>query len=97
MTLSEFSSSVYKNSSPGSELSKPLQALWWDAKGDWHQAHNVCQSSGNREGDWVHAYLHRKEGELGNASYWYRRAQKAVHQGTLEEEWSQMAEHLLNF
>lgn len=96
MTLSEFFESVSENNSPSAKLTKPLQALWWDAKGNWHQAHEVCQSAESIEGDWVHAYLHRKEGDRGNASYWYRRAQQPAHQGTLEEEWSQMVEHFLN-
>ena len=76
-------------------LSLPLQALWHDAQGDWDQAHGVCQSAGDRDGDWVHAYLHRKEGDLANAGYWYRRAKQPVHKGTLDEEWEEIARALL--
>ena len=96
MTLDEFSDSITTNSSPESSLSLPLQALWWDAKGDWHQAHEVCQSAASIDGDWVHAYLHRKEGDLGNASYWYSRARKPVFQGSLEDEWKSLAQQFLD-
>ena len=96
MTLSELTESVHSNASPDSSLSLPLQALWWDAKGDWHQAHDVCQSAGSIDGDWVHAYLHRKEGDLGNASYWYSRARKPVFQGSLEDEWESLAQQFLD-
>lgn len=96
MTLSELTESVASNDAPDSSLSLPLQALWWDAKGDWHQAHDVCQSAGSAEGDWVHAYLHRKEGDLGNASYWYNRARQPVFQGTLEEEWDSLVQGFLD-
>lgn len=96
MTLSELSDSISTDTSPDSSLSLPLQALWWDAKGDWHQAHDVCQSAGSLDGDWVHAYLHRKEGDLGNASYWYRRARQPVFQGTLEDEWEALVQNFLD-
>ncbi len=78
-------------------LSLPLQALWHDAAGDWARAHEICQTAGNREGDWVHAYLHRKEGDLANARYWYSRVGRAIPPpGTsLAEEWSVMVEALL--
>lgn len=79
-----------------SKLSLPLQALWHDARGDWDRAHEVCQWAASREGDWVHAYLHRKEGDLGNAGYWYARANKPVPDDgvSLEEEWAALAEAL---
>jgi hypothetical protein len=96
MTLSELIESVATNSTPDSSLSLPLQSLWWDAKGDWHQAHDVCQSANSVDGDWVHAYLHRKEGDLGNASYWYNRARQPVFQGTLEEEWDSLVQGFLD-
>ena len=96
MTLSELSDSVTSNNAPDSSLSLPLQALWWDAKGDWHQAHDVCQAAGSLEGDWVHAYLHRKEGDLGNASYWYNRARQPVFQGSLEDEWESLVQQFLD-
>ena len=95
MTLSELTESVTTDASPEASLSLPLQALWWDAKGDWHQAHEVCQSAGTLDGDWVHAYLHRKEGDLGNASYWYNRARQPVFHGSLEDEWTTLAQSFL--
>ena len=78
-------------------LSLPLQALWQDARGDWARAHDLCQEAGNREGDWVHAYLHRKEGDLGNAGYWYARAGRRGPgpSVSLEAEWSEMVGALL--
>jgi hypothetical protein len=96
MKLEEFSQSVSEDTAPDAILSQPLQALWWDAKGDWHQAHEVCQSAGSIDGDWVHAYLHRKEGDLGNASYWYRRARQPVFEGSLDDEWKALAETFLS-
>lgn len=59
-------------------LGAPLRALWHDIRGDWDRAHDVCQQARSRDGDWVHAYLHRKEGDLGNAGYWYARAGRAM-------------------
>lgn len=80
------------------ELSLPLQALWADAHGDWDEAHNLCQRARNWEGDWIHAYLHRKEGDAGNAGYWYSQAGRtAPVDGTSPEtEWLQIATELLN-
>src|SRR4051812_36627644 len=65
------------------KLSLPLQALWFDSRGEWERAHEVCQQAKNRDGDWVHAYLHRKEGDLGNAGYWYARAGRKAPDATL--------------
>lgn len=79
------------------KLSLPLQALWHDAHGDWEKAHEVCQQAKSREGDWVHAYLHRKEGDAGNAGYWYARAGQTmpVEGLSLEAEWAQIVEALV--
>lgn len=96
MTISEFSQSVSGNPAPDPSLSKPLQALWWDAKGNWHQAHEVCQAANSPDGDWVHAYLHRKEGDAGNAAYWYNRARQPVYRGTLDDEWKAIAATFLS-
>ena len=78
-----------------SALSLPLQALWREARGDWDAAHELAQQAGSREGDWVHAYLHRKEGDIGNADYWYARAGRRRPDLTLEQEWEQVAAVLL--
>jgi hypothetical protein len=64
-----------------------LTALWHDAKGDWKRAHEIVQDEEGADAAWVHAYLHRKEGDLSNAGYWYRRAAKPVAKVSLEDEW----------
>ena len=94
MTLTEFRDSL-KQASPPSELNNLLQSLWHDAKGDWDRAHNVAQDIHTREGSWTHAYLHRKEGDLGNASYWYHRANQPVSKKSLDEEWEEIVKALL--
>lgn len=87
MTFSEFESSLDKKTPPAS-LHLALQALWWDAKGDWKRAHECAQADeGDPSCDWVHAYLHRKEGDASNAGYWYRRAGKAAAKTPLPDEW----------
>ena len=77
------------------ELSGALLALWWDAKGEWDKAHEVAQDVGGRDGAWVHAYLHRKEGNVGNAAYWYGQAGRPVERGDLRDEWRGMVAELL--
>jgi hypothetical protein len=80
-----------------SPLSVPLQALCADLRGEWDRAHTLAQEANNRDGDWVHAYLHRKEGDIGNAGYWYARAGRDP-QGadvSLETEWDAIATELL--
>lgn len=76
-------------------LSAPLLALWWDGQGNWERAHAVAQDVETPEGAWVHAYLHRKEGDAGNAAYWYRRADRPVSWMGLDEEWAAMVKELL--
>ena len=71
--------------------SAPLAALWWAAKGDWTRAHEAAQSDDGAEAAWVHAYLHRVEGDLPNARYWYRRAGKPEGTGALDDEWAAIA------
>jgi len=93
--LAIFISSL-KEEGPSPALSLALQALWYDANGDWEKAHDLAQERENESGNWVHAYLHRKEGDVFNASYWYRRANKPVCKYSLEEEWKQIAETLLD-
>jgi hypothetical protein len=81
--------------SPPLGLTLALQALWHDAKGDWDAAHEHAQEQEDREGAWVHAYLHRKEGDAANAAYWYRRAERPVAVQSLEEEWEAIVHALL--
>lgn len=72
-----------------------LLALWWDAKGDWAKAHEIAQDVDGADGAWVHAYLHRKEGDVGNAAYWYRRAGRRVAAGDLRVEWEGIVGEML--
>ena len=94
MTLDEFRQTLADGARP-SDLARPLVALWHDARGDWESAHTAAQEIDDVTGAWVHAYLHRKEGDLGNAAYWYRRAGKPVARGSLDEEWTAIASALL--
>lgn len=95
MTLQEFRSSL-SDAQPPANLSLALAGLWWDAKDDWNRAHESAQQDEGPAGSWVHAYLHRKEGDIGNAGYWYNRAGKLRFQGSLDEEWLKIAESLLS-
>lgn len=72
-----------------------MRALWFAAKGEWDTAHRLAQADKSSDGDGVHAYLHRREGDLGNAGYWYARAGKPVATCSLDEEWAAIAEALL--
>lgn len=74
-------------SAPPEKAGPLLTALWHDAKGDWQRAHEIVQEEEGAEAAWVHAYLHRKEGDLSNAGYWYRRAGRPVSKASLEDEW----------
>jgi hypothetical protein len=94
MTLEEFRSSLGE-SAPPPQLAPALRAMWEDAKGNWNAAHSIAQDIDSQIGSWIHAYLHRKEGDLGNAGYWYRRAGKPAAQDTLEEEWERIVSALL--
>ncbi len=94
MTLEAFTSSLAHDAPPPG-LTKTLEALWFDGKGDWHAAHEIAQDITSSEGSWIHAYLHRKEGDDGNAGYWYRRAGKPVPRVSLDEEWRQIVSALL--
>ncbi len=85
-TIDAFHKSVASEEAPSDDLSPALQALWWDAKGDWSKAHDATQWESDATVAWVHAYLHRKEGDLSNASYWYARAVKPVAACNLDEE-----------
>jgi hypothetical protein len=72
-----------------------LRALWHDARGDWDAAHRVAQDIEDADAAWVHAYLHRKEGDAGNAAYWYRRAGQPIATDSLDDEWTRIARELL--
>ncbi|RAV99934.1 hypothetical protein [Pseudochryseolinea flava] len=93
MTLQEFKNTVSASTPPA--VSPLLQAMWYDAKGDWNAAHNIAQDIHTHDGSWVHGYLHRKEGDESNAAYWYHRANKAFKRNTLSEEWNDIVTALL--
>src|SRR5262245_41557802 len=76
---------------PAPTRAPPLAAFWWAAKGDWDRAHKIVQDEGDANSAWVHAYLHRVEGDLGNAGYWYRQAGQPVAKDSLEAEWERIA------
>lgn len=80
---------------PPAGIGPALQALWHDAHGDWERAHELAQEDSGRNGAWVHAYLHRKEGDDGNAGYWYARAGKPAASGDLDTEREAIARALL--
>jgi hypothetical protein len=95
MTLDELRATL-TSAMPPPSIRGALLALWHDAKGDWDMAHRVAQDVEDASGAWVHAYLHRKEGDESNAAYWYRRAGKAIARSSLEEEWTEIAMALLD-
>ncbi len=94
MDLTEFHASL-ATAAPPAPAPLPLQALWWDAKGDWAKAHECAQADPGPTGAAVHAYLHRKEPDLSNPRYWYNRAGRTPATGTLEQEWDALATELL--
>jgi len=94
MTTADFKSSL-SGTVPAQGVSPPLAALWWAAKGDWSKAHEIVQDEAGVDAAWVHAYLHRVEGDLGNAGYWYGRAGKPVASGPVEAEWDKVVSALL--
>ena len=95
MSASEFHASL-EDDLPPDGLPPLVVALWWDAKGDWDRAHEIAQEDHSSDGSWVHAYLHRKEGDLANARYWYRRAGRPVFDGALDAEWAAIVEALVS-
>jgi hypothetical protein len=94
MTLNEFRQSL-SQAAPPPGLARALAGLWWDAKGEWTRAHECAQQDEGPSGSWVHAYLHRKEGDQDNAGYWYGGAHRAVCQEALDAEWLSIVQALL--
>jgi hypothetical protein len=92
--FAEYKSSLAE-SSPDESLSVYLQALWYDAKGDWNKAHTIIQDMPDKNASWIHAYLHRKEGDVSNADYWYSKAGRKRPVVSLEEEWEEIAKALM--
>jgi hypothetical protein len=94
MTLHEFRQSLTA-AEPPAGFTLALTGLWWDGKGDWSKAHESAQQDEGANGSWVHAYLHRKDGDQGNAAYWYSRAGKPVCHEPLDVEWASIVQALL--
>ena len=94
MELQQFRESL-KASVPPAEMPLVLSALWWDAKGDWQKAHECAQQDETPDHAWVHANLHRKQGDLPNARYWYHQANRPIANGEFEHEWTRIAQALL--
>ena len=93
MNFSTFNESL-SQTEPPVNLSIPLKALWYDAKGDWHAAHDLINDLEDKTSATVHAYLHRKEGDIGNAGYWYRKAGEPVSTLSLQDEWTELTKAL---
>ena len=94
MTFEQFRETIGA-SAPPSSVSDHLKALWYDAKDDWEQSHTIIQDIEDADAAWIHAYLHRKEGDIGNADYWYRRAGRKRTSESLEQEWENIVATLI--
>ena len=94
MTLEQFRATLAAEHPPAG-VGQPLLALWYDGRGDWDRAHATAQEIDDATGAWIHAYLHREEGDAGNAAYWYRRAGKPVAAVSLDAEWNDIVAALL--
>jgi len=90
MDLAGFKQSL-EQETPPEGLTPALQALWWDAKGDWDKAHGCVDGEPGKEAARIHAYLHRKEGDQSNAGYWYGTAGASFYKGSLAAEWDELA------
>jgi hypothetical protein len=95
MNFESFKKSIADADAPN-ELSIYLLSMWHDAKGNWEKAHDIIQDEEDKTGSWVHAYLHRKEGDIWNADYWYRKAGRERPTVSLEEEWKNISMELIN-
>ena len=92
--LADFEASI-QGAAPPAGVHGALEALWHERRGDWDRAHEIAQDIAGTDGSWVHAYLHRREGDQSNAAYWYRQAGKPIARGTLDDEWRAIVEALL--
>ena len=93
MTFEEFIQSVSNSQPP--KTTPLLQSLWYDKKGDWNKSHDIAQDIHTPDGSWVHAYLHRKEEDIWNADYWYRRAGRTRPSVSLDKEWESIVKAFL--
>jgi hypothetical protein len=94
MNFEEFQKTLSANYPP-EKISVYLQSLWYDARGDWNKAHEIIQDVEDKTASWIHAYLHRKEGDIGNADYWYYKADKKRPDLSIEKEWENIVQELL--
>ena len=94
MDLQQFEASLSREVSPEG-LTPVLQALWYEGKGDWDRAHRIVQDISGASAAWVHAYLHRKEGDTWNADYWYSHAGRKRPSVSLKAEWQELVAQLL--
>jgi hypothetical protein len=94
MTYEQFNTSLDQSAPPPS-LSVYLQALWYDGNGNWEQSHETIQDVPDKTASWIHAYLHRKEGDTFNAKYWYSKADKLMPDYSLNQEWEELVKALL--
>ena len=95
LSLGEFKRSLMDEEPPAG-LTSALRALWWTGKGNWEAAHKIVMDEPDRNSAWLHAYLHRVEGDLANAGYWYRQAGRAAAAGPIESEWETIAVELIS-
>jgi hypothetical protein len=97
MTAADLASSVQQDSAPDPGLTTAAQALWFARADRWDEAHDLCQDVPDPAGAWIHAHLHRQEGDLGNAAYWYARAGREMppQETSLASEWTAIAEALV--
>jgi len=94
MNLQQLKESINENKIPNN-LSVYLKALWYDAKGNWDEAHQIIQDVPDKNASWIHAYLHRKEGDMNNADYWYNQAERKRPNISLNEEWEEIVKAML--
>ena len=95
MTMNQFIVSL-ENEIPPNGISQLLEALWWEKNGNWTKAHKITQEIHTKDAALVHAYLHRREGDLSNANYWYRTAGESAFNGTMDEEWESLVDNFLS-
>jgi hypothetical protein len=94
VTFLEFKNSLKSPTPP--QVATLLKALWHDARGEWNSAHDLAQEVNTQDGSWIHAYLHRKEGDRSNAQYWYHRANRKMPDYSLEQEWEELVNVFLS-
>jgi hypothetical protein len=94
VTPAEFKRTLRAKAAPPG-CAPALAALWWARKGDWEKTHEIVMAADGRDAAWVHAYLHRREGDTGNAAYWYRQAQRPAATAALDAEWDAIVAALL--